>query len=185
MKSIRQNPSNASRASFALFALAALATVGCRRESEPCVPAALVDTAGEAGEAARIRLQWLSIQGKLDSAQATPEGMHDLRSLQGRFDSAVARYTDSLRLDGGIVTSRSGCIDWRATWDEGRIDRAALATAWLRRFLPDAGGVVEWNPLDSSTGALTLWFTRPGQDGGTLDSVGLRLVGERVERAVD
>ena len=142
-----------------------------------CVPAALLDSLGESAEKSRIEFQWLGIQGKLDSALRTGEGIKAHRLAQGSLDSSLSRYRDSLTVDKPRLLSRSGCIDWRATWLSGRFDRAALASAMVRALVADSANVVEWSLTDSAAPAPRLHaiFARPGADGGTLDSVVLGL----------
>lgn len=178
---------SSSRQAAAIASLVALAMFGasCREATPPCAKEALLDTAGESAERARIDRQWLAIQGKLDSSSSTPAGIQAERSMQGSLDSSIARYRDSIRLDGRSIVSRSGCLDWRATWTGGRIDRAALATTWLRALVADDVGVVEWSVADTASAPLRLRvdFTKPGGDGGTLDAAVLAISPERVELA--
>jgi hypothetical protein len=167
--------------------LAAFATFGtsCREPSVACSAAPMVDTAGEAAEKARIERQWLAVQGKLDSSSSTAAGLESRRSAAGSLDSAIARYRDSIRTDGRTVVSRSGCLDWRATWEGGHVDRTALATVWLRALVADGVGVVEWSLPDTVPVEMRLraLFTRPGPDGGSLDSAVLAVSPDRVELA--
>jgi hypothetical protein len=168
-----------------LASLAVFAVVGasCRDATPPCAKAPLVDAIGASAEQARIDRQWLAIQGRLDSASSTGDGIHAERSMQGRLDSSIARYGDSLRRDGASIVSRSGCIDWQATWEAGQLDRTALATAWLRALVADGVGVVEWSVIDTASASMRLQvhFTRPGSDGGTLDAAEMSISPERVE----
>lgn len=172
-------------AAFACFVAVATFGTSCRVATPPCAEGPLVDTTGEAAERARIDRQWLAIQGKLDSSSSTQAGIRAERSMQGSLDSSIARYRDSIRLDGRSIVSRSGCLDWRATWNVGRIDRTALATTWLRALVADDVGVVEWSVADTASEPLRLRvdFTRPGSDGGSLDAVELAIAPERVELA--
>jgi hypothetical protein len=169
----------------ALAFLAGFALVGgaCRATSQACSKEPLVDTLGASAEQARIDLQWLAIQGRLDSARSTADGIRTQRRASGSLDSSIARYRDSIRVDGSSVVSRSGCLDWRATWQAGRIDRPALATTWLRALVADSVGVVEWSMSDTTGVAwrLHVLYTRPGRDGGTLDSIVLALAPDRVQ----
>ena len=148
-----------------------------------CTKEPLVDTLGASAEQARIDLQWLAIQGRLDSARSTAGGIRTQRLANGSLDSAISRYRDSIKIDGASVVSRSGCLDWRATWEAGRIDRPALATTWLRALVADSVGVVEWSLSDTTAAAwhLHVLFTRKGRDGGTLDSTVLALSPDRVQ----
>lgn len=170
------------RAAAALAAGFALVGASCRTATEACEGKPLVDNLGRAAEEARVDLQWMAIQGRLDSLRATPEGIRMERLARGGLDSAIGRYRDSLRLEGGAAVSRSGCLDWKATWEGGALDRTALATTWVRALVADGAGVVEWSVPDTGSGAIRLHvvFTRAGGDGGTLDSAVFAIDSARV-----
>lgn len=160
-----------------LFALALLACSCSNNTRTECVAAAMVDTAGEVSESARLDFQWLAIRVGLDSALRTGDGIKAHRASRIRLDSAIDRYRDSTRLDGKRLLSRSGCIDWRATWLEGRFDRLALATAMVGLLVSGGPNVAEWTLTDSAAPTVKLHavIALPGTDGGTIDSVVLAI----------
>lgn len=138
-----------------------------------CEPSALVDSAGESGEKARVDFQWLAIRVGLDSAIRTSAGIEAHRAATSTLDRAIGRYRDSMVLEGTGVVSKSRCIDWAATWKAGRFDHAAMATALLRTLGKDSVGAIEWGGVSDSNAAplrLRTIFTLPGRDGGAIDS---------------
>lgn len=150
----------------------------CSREPRvDCVPTAMVDSVGERSERDRIEFQWAAIRLGMDSVLRTASGVQAHRSAEGGLDSSIARYLDSMRKEGTGLVSRSGCLDWKATWDSGRVDRSALVTSFLRALVRDSSSVVEWTVSDATPGELRLQtiYAVPGPDGGSVDSAVLRL----------
>jgi len=161
-------------------ALIAVAVLGasCSRETRvDCVPVAMVDSVGERSEQIRVEFQWLAVRFGMDSALRTPEGIQAHRSAALGLDSSIARYRDSMRTEGTGVVSKSGCLDWKATWEVGRLDRSALVTSFLRALVRDSSSVMEWTASDAIPGELRLHaiYAVPGPDGGSVDSAVLRL----------
>lgn len=169
-----------ARVAGALAVLGALAGgfSSCSRESRvDCVPVALVDSAGERSERDRVEFQWSVVRLGMDSVLRTAAGGQAHRAAEGGLDSTIARYRDSMRKEGTGVVSNSGCLDWKATWEVGRIDRSALVTSFLRLLVKDSSSVVEWNVSDVVPGELRLHaiYAIPGPNGGSVDSAVLRL----------
>lgn len=150
----------------------------CSRPSRvECVPTALVDSVGERSERIRVEFQWLAIRFGMDSALRTPEGIQAHRSASLGQDSSIARYRDSMRTEGTGVVSKSGCLDWKATWEAGRLDRSALITSFLRALVRDSASVVEWTVSDTLPTEVRLHaiYALAGADGGSVDSAVLRV----------
>lgn len=171
-----------ARSSAGWFGLAAIGLgavfAACSREPRvDCVPTAMVDSVGERSERDRIEFQWAAIRLGMDSVLRTAAGVQAHRSAEGGLDSSIARYRDSMRKEGTGLVSRSGCLDWKATWDSGRVDRSALVTSFLRALVRDSSSVVEWDASDAIPGELRLKaiYAVPGPDGGSVDSAVLRL----------
>jgi len=163
---------------FALAALVVSGTFSCSKPAKvECSPVALVDTAGERLEKVRVEFQWMAIKVGLDSALRTSAGIEAHRASEGALDAAIARYRDSLKPEGNGVVSKSGCIDWAATWSVGRFDRAAMATAMLRGLGKDSVSAVEWTADSAANSDLRLHvvYSVRGADGGGIDSAILRL----------
>lgn len=169
-----------------LAAVAMAVFASCSREARvDCVPAALVDSAGERSERDRVEFQWAAIRLGMDSVLRTAAGVQAHRSAEGGLDSSIARYRDSMRNEGAGLVSKSGCLDWKATWDSGRLDRSALVTSFLRALVRDSSNVVEWTVSDAVPGELRLQtiYALPGPDGGSVDSAVLLLEPEMVSVA--
>ena len=68
-------------------------------------------------------------------------------------------------------------MDWRETWLAGQIDRPALALALVRSLVDTNALLVEWSLADSLRDTLRLGvvYQLPGQYGGAIDSVKLRV----------
>ncbi len=150
----------------------------CSRESRvDCVPVALVDSVGERSERIRVEFQWLAIRFGMDSALRTPDGIQAHRSAALGLDSSIARYRDSMRTEGTGLVSKSGCLDWKATWEVGRLDKSALVTSFLRTLVRDSASVVEWAVSDEipTETRLHAIYAVPGPDGGSVDSAVLRV----------
>lgn len=137
----------------------------------------MTDSVGALAEKSRVEFQWLAIRVGMDSALRTADGIAAHRAMAGSLDSSIARYGDSMRLEGTGIVSVSGCLDWKATWENGAVDRAAFLTVLLRRLVRDSVGVVEWTVVDapSSETRLSAIYTLPGSDGGSIDSATLRI----------
>lgn len=163
---------------FGLAAVAVAVFASCSRETRvDCVPVALVDSVGERSERDRVEFQWSVVRLGMDSVLRTAAGVRAHRAAEGGLDSTIARYRDSMRKEGTGVVSNSGCLDWKATWEVGRIDRSALVTSLLRLLVKDSSSVVEWNVSDAVPGELRLHaiYAIPGPNGGSVDSAVLRV----------
>lgn len=161
----------------ALIAVA-MFSASCSRETRvDCVPVAMVDSVGERSERTRIEFQWVVIRFGIDSALRTAQGIQAHRSAAGGLDSSIARYRDSMKMEGTGLVSKSGCLDWKATWEVGHLDKSALVTSFLRTLVRDSASVVEWTVSDAipTETRLHAIYTVAGPDGGSVDSAVLRV----------
>lgn len=145
----------------ALFALLA----GCRADrASDCTDSRVFrDSAGAAREKERVEVQWVMFRGALDSMLATRAGAASWERAPRSLEEDIARYADSLHMDGKDLLLGDGCVDWSGTWAEGGFDRFALATAMGRmlfgdttlsivQFLPDTASVPRFLDLEMAGG---------------------------------
>lgn len=120
---------------IALFALLA----GCRadRASDCSVSRVFRDSSGAVLEKERVEVQWIMFRGALDSMLSTRAGAAAWERVPRSLEEDLARYADSLRVDGEELLLGDGCVDWNRTWAEGHFDRFALATAMARKLFRD------------------------------------------------
>lgn len=159
----------------------------CRQNMSCSAPSPLADTAGVRAESGRAELQALGIRGWMDSALSTREGLAREKEAQGSLERNVRRYRDSMRTESGIMVSPSGCVDWRGSLVDGRLDRIALVTAMTRSLVDTTANAVEWTLADSAKdpARLRVIYAIPGPNGGSLDSAVLLLGATTVVNAVE
>jgi hypothetical protein len=157
--------------------------VSCRQNPTCDAPSPMVDTAGSRSESDRSELQWLGMRSGVDSVPSGSQVLALGKSAHGSLERDVRRYGDSMRTSSGIVTSPGGCVDWRGSLVEGRLDRSALVTAMARTLVDTGANTVEWSLSDSAKdpARLRLIYAVAGPDGGRMDSATL-LVGKTTVR---
>ena len=136
------------------------------------------DRSGREREVGRIRAQWDAVKAHALDSNATV-GMLD----SGTLEIDAGRYAQSLRRDGQIMTSNQGCVAWARTFRAGDLDVQALATALARGAIGPGVWATEWSLVDTAgedTARLAMVVVHPGADGGRLDSLVLRLEGDRI-----
>lgn len=160
-----------------------LSCSSCRRNPSCEAPAPMVDTSGMRAESERDRLQWLGLRGGVDSMPSGRDALALRDSVHGSLERDVRRYRDSMMTASGELTSPGGCLDWRASLVEGRLDRTALVTALARSLVDSVANTVEWSLADSAKdpARLRVVYAVPGPDGGRMDSATL-LVGKKTVR---
>jgi hypothetical protein len=120
----------------------------------------------------------------MDSALSTREGLARQKAAQGSLERNVRFYGDSMRTGSGSLTSPGGCVDWRGSLVDGRLDRTAFVTALTRSLVDTAANAVEWTLADSAKdpAKLRVIYAIPGPNGGRMDSVVLLLGSSTVRR---
>ena len=168
---------NASFAKSLLLLPILFAASSCRRETSCSSPLPLTDTVGARSESDRAELQWMGMRGGVDSVPSGRDVIALRKSAHGSLERDVRLYRDSMRTVSGKLVSPGGCLDWRASLVEARLDRMALVTAMARTLVDTSANTVEWSLADSAVdpARLRVIYAMPGPDGGRLDSAVFRL----------